>query len=141
MLRLLLGLTFVALSSGLTQGQTITSMTCSPSSCQDTGPLATVSVAQVDADVQCSNGQGWSITARAIVGFPSACSLPYQPHARVDRGRTTLLDDCGSPYDVDRTDIDTQIWDASGNIVFHRSASRSCDGGVSNPSTFGTQPC
>lgn len=119
------------------------SFQCDPISCQETGPLATISSAFVSVDSTCTGGvvPGFNKTVLANVGTPGECMIPYQPFALVEKITSTLLDDCGDPYDVDTMRTSAEVFDSPGHVVFSLQAEFSCDGGEGSPTQFGSKPC
>ena len=123
-------------------GYILTTFTCIPAGCEDQGPAATNSVASVSFDAQCSHGGSLFREMSGQVNiFVQNCSAPYVPFAKVESYRTTLLDECGSGYDVDTLREFGEVFDSFGTLVYSANQELSCDGGDTGTTIFGTRPC
>ena len=127
------------------QNFTLSRFVCVPESCDQTGPLATISVAQVNASIECSRngvpiGDG-NVLAEALVGFVGSCHAPYEPHAQIRALSTEILDDCDNIFEIDFVRPEAEIFDAFGTLKWHKFTEIQCDGGGGLPVVTGTQPC
>lgn len=140
---LLLALCAICGSQAVAQsGYVLTSFHCIPSVCEDQGPPATTSSATVVFDAQCSHAGAVTQSFSGQVNvFVQNCSTAYVPFAKVETYRTTHLDDCGSPYDVDTLRESGEVFSASGAVIYHASQEVSCDGGTTGTTIFGQKPC
>ena len=78
------------------RGYVFTEFNCVPTSCEETGPLETSSIAAVIYDVKCShNGEINEAWGGQVLVEVLNCAIPHRPHALVKRLSVDLLDDFG----------------------------------------------
>jgi hypothetical protein len=125
-------------------GYYLTNFQCDPLSCDEAGPDATVSYAEVDFYGTCDlpNGGSFQVSGSpfSAVGFDGPCSSPYTPAVSVWTDSVTLIDSNEQPYNVDYVYDYTQILNPSGTIAYEEDAQAGCDGSYDSGGS-GTWPC
>jgi hypothetical protein len=116
-------------------GYYLVNFQCDPVSCEEQGPTATESYAEVQYYGDCALPDGGDAPldgrSEAFVGINGPCSVPYYPIASAWTSSGTLFDANGDPYNVDYVTSIAEIFAASGTIVDYNSGTFGCDGSVS----------
>ena len=123
-----------------------TSFICSPTNCDDWGPMATQGAAVVMLDATCSKPGGEvahiSGQSSVIVGTTDQCHAPFQPHALIERHTPpAVMDDCNVPRVVEFMRGIGEIYDSSFEPVYVRFKDVQCDGIEADYTVHGAIPC